>query len=321
MKNIHRWIRNYFNFTQRETNGFILLILFLTLTVLIPFIWTTKPEPYNPVADQRILDSLAAQLKTQPYNSFPPRKSKTPLKPVPANLLRPFNPNNLTQTQWEELGLPTYVAQRIIKYRDKAKGFTYKEQLSRIYGFPPDLFAQLEPFILLPDKRTKPTFPSSGNSRDLAYTPYPKANNRPLPFKRKTFRLQPFDINTADTVQLKQIRGIGSKLAARILKFRNKLGGFGNMQQLQEVYGLSPEVVDSLRKYTFVSDAFVASKININTATLDELRQHPYLGFQLARHIIAYRTQHGTFRNLDDLLQIKTLDEATYRKIKPYLTL
>ena len=321
MKSIHRWIRNYFNFTQRETNGFIVLILLLTITVFIPFLWNKEPEPYNPEIDQRILDSLAAQLKTEPYNSFPPKKSKKSRKPVPPDLLRPFDPNSLTQTQWEQLGLPAYVAQRLIKYRDKAKGFTYKEQLSRIYGFPPDLFVQLEPFILLPGKRTNPNFPSSGKSEDLSYTPYPNADKGPPSFKRKTFRLQPFDINTADTVQLKQIRGIGSKLAARILKFRNKLGGFGNMQQLQEVYGLSPEVVDSLRKYTFVSDAFMANKININTATLDELRQHPYLGFSLARHIVAYRTQHGPFRNLDDLLQIKTLNEATYRKIKPYLTL
>lgn len=321
MKSIQRWIRNYFHFTPRETNGFILLLLFLTVVVLIPFLWEAKEEPYNTAADQQMLDSLAAQLKTQPYsNPYPPKNRVTTVKPVPPDLLRPFDPNKLTQAQWEQLGLPAFVAKRLIKYRDKANGFRYKDQIGRIYGFPPGLFVQLEPYIVLPDKSPGRTFPSFDKSKQRSYPPYAYSEKRPG-FKRKDFRLQPFDINTADTVQLKQIRGIGSKLSARILKFRNKLGGFEKMQQLQEVYGLPAEVVDSLRKYTFISNSFRADKLDINTATLEQLRQHPYLGFALARHIIAYRTQHGAFSNLDELRNIKTLDEATFQKIMPYLTL
>jgi competence ComEA-like helix-hairpin-helix protein len=159
--------------------------------------------------------------------------------------------------------------------------------------------------------RNQPKYPTYAVNPDR-----PKSKYTP-----KSFHLTPFNINTADTAQLKKIRGIGSKLSARIVKFRDKLGGFGNMGQLQEVYGLSPEVIDSLQKYTFVESSFRPQQFNVNEATIEQLRQHPYIGFNLARHIIAYRTQHGPFQALEDLQKIKTIDPATFQKIRPYLAL
>ena len=127
-----------------------------------------------------------------------------------------------------------------------------------------------------------------------------------------------FDINTADTTELKKIRGIGTKLSARIVKFRDKLGGFTHAAQLSEVYGLSPEVLDSLQKYTFIQPSFNPKQINLNTATFEELRQHPYLNYNLARIIIAYRTQHGPYQSVDDLRNIKQINEQQLQKLKPY---
>jgi competence protein ComEA len=324
MKSLERWIRNYFHFNQRETSGFILLIFGLIIIVFFPYLWHARQPAYDPTLDQQILDSLAAQLKTSPYENRNyaynrPNRKAAPVKPVPPELLQPFDPNTLTQGQWEKFGLPPYVAKRLLTYRDKAQGFKYKDQIKRIYGFPPELYAQLEPYINLPgsrpdrsfadaDKRTGNTNPAYGNKPKNTYF-------------RERNRLQPFDINAADTTQLKKLRGIGTKLAARIVKFREKLGGFKSVDQLQEVYGLPPEMVDSLRKYTFVGDTFVGTRLNINAATVTQLQQHPYLGYKLARHIVAYRTQHGPFVSLEDLRNIKTIDEATFQKVKPYLTL
>ncbi len=321
MKSLQRWIRNYFGFTQRETNGFILLLLVLAIVAIYPFLADKTSKPYNPAADQQELDSLAAQLKTQPYASPYRRRNDqvAVVKPVPPALLKPFDPNKTTQVQWEQFGLPGYVAQRLIKYRDKAQGFKYKGQIERIYGFPPALFAQLAPFMQLPNERPPREYTSADKSKYPDYPAY-AAKSRPE-YTPKPYRLAPFNINTADTAQLKKIRGIGSKLSARIVKFRDKLGGFGNLGQIKEVYGLSPEVIDSLQKYSFVEDSFRPQQFNVNAATFDQLRQHPYVGFNLARHIIAYRTQHGPFQTLDDLQKIKTIDAATFQKIKPYLEL
>lgn len=318
MKGLKSWIRNYFSFTQRETNGFILLLLLLALVAVSPFLREPSNAPYDPTTDQQILDSLAAQLETAPYA---PARRYTPraAQPISPELLQPFDPNKTTQAQWEQFGLPAYVAERLIKYREKANGFTHKSQIARIYGFPPALFAQLAPYIQLPDDKPASEYPYPTKQPNRTYANFP-IKEKPA-FTKKTFRLTPFDINAADTAQLKKIRGIGAKLSARIVKFRDKLGGFRNMQQVAEVYGLTPETVDSLRKYTFVSEGFAPSKLNLNAVTLDQLRQHPYVGFNLARHIIAYRTQHGPFQTLDDLQKIKTIDAAKFTQLKSYFTL
>ncbi|QMU27465.1 ComEA family DNA-binding protein [Adhaeribacter radiodurans] len=319
MKSIKRWIRDYFHFNQRETNGFILLILALAIIAVFPFLWKPKEVTYDLTRDRQILDSLAVQLETSPYDLSRPKKEIAVIEPIPPELLQPFDPNKLTQAEWEKFGLPSYVAKRLLTYRDKAHGFTYKDQIQRIYGFPPELYTQLEPYITLPAKNNNKAFAYSERKNERSYPNYPE-RTKPT-FTPRPFILRPFDINTADTIQLKQLRGIGSKLATRIVKFRDKLGGFENLEQLREVYGLPAEMVDSLRKYTFVDKSFQANKVNINAATLAQLQQHPYLGYKLGRHIVAYRTQHGPFSSLDDLRNIKTLDEATYQKIKPYLTL
>ncbi|WP_158267609.1 ComEA family DNA-binding protein [Adhaeribacter arboris] len=319
MKSFKRWIRNYFHFNQRETNGFIFLLLVLALVAVLPYLWKTTNATYDPGPDRQILDSLAAQLKTSPYQPYGPKKQIASAKPIPAELLHPFDPNKLNQKQWEQLGLPAFVAKRLLTYRDKAHGFTYKEQIQRVYGFPPELYAQLEPYINLPVTNNSRSYANTESKNEPSYSKYPE-NTKPR-YTRKSNFLAPFDINAADTIQLKKLRGIGSKLAARIIKFRDKLGGFENLEQLREVYGLPPEMVDSLRKYSFVDKSFQANKVNVNAATLAQLQQHPYLGYKLARHIVAYRTQHGPFSSLDDLRNIKTLDEATYQKIKPYLAL
>jgi competence protein ComEA len=122
-------------------------------------------------------------------------------------------------------------------------------------------------------------------------------------------------------VELKKIRGIGSKLSIRILKYRDQLGGFTSEEQMQEIFGLRPETLDSLHKYTYVENDFNPKKINLNSVTLEELKTHPYLKFNQSRAIIAYREQHGPYQKIEDLKKIKLMDEATFAKLRPYLAL
>ncbi len=128
-----------------------------------------------------------------------------------------------------------------------------------------------------------------------------------------------FDINTADEAQLRTIKGIGEVLAARIVKFRNKLGGFVRPGQYEEVYGLSPEVVQRLKEHTYISLHFRPQQLNINTADIKMLAAHPYLTYPQARAIVRYREQHGPFANLSPLNALVLMDEATLEKVKAYL--
>lgn len=316
MNKLRHLIRRYFGFSQREVNGFLWLITIMVLLTAAPFLFDrlyTPGQSINTAAERQLLDSLVAQLEaTQP---------ETPGRRQPYNIpdrLQAFNPNQLSTEGWQQLGLPTYMAQRIINYRTKVGDFTYKAELGKIYGLPDSVFQRLYPYIDLPTERPSKYKRNQGYAGSYKPTPNPDWNNRPA---REKFILAPFNINTADTTQLKQIRGIGSKLSARIVKYRNSLGGFHSMAQVQEVYGLPVNVVDSLAKYTFVPKANVPQKLNINSASADVLRAHPYITSNMARLLVAYREQHGAYQQLDEIKNIKIITAEQFEKIKPYLEL
>ncbi|MBK0404540.1 helix-hairpin-helix domain-containing protein [Adhaeribacter sp. BT258] len=301
-------IRQYFGFSQRETSGFLVLLALMAVFLILPLFLRPKPETYDPTHDQQVLDSLAAVLDAREVvrrSTFYAKK--------PTVSLKPFNPNQLTEQQWIDFGMKPWLAKRILNYRQKVGDFKSKADVQKIYGLPDSVYQKFAPYILLPE--------TAENARDFAAKTAGTYENRKFESAKKPFRLQAFDINLADTTELKRIRGIGSKLSVRILKYRDRLGGFTSEEQIQEVFGLQPETVDSLRKYTYVENDYSPKKINLNTVTFEELKSHPYLKFNQSRAIIAYRDQHGPYQKIEDLRKIKLMDEATFAKLRPYLAL
>jgi competence ComEA-like helix-hairpin-helix protein len=134
--------------------------------------------------------------------------------------------------------------------------------------------------------------------------------------EKKNFNV---DVNSADTMALIALPGIGSKLALRIINFRNKLGGFYSVDQIKETYGLADSTFQKIKIYLIVDGQ--VEKINLNTVTKDELKIHPYIKWNLANAIIEYRTQHGDYKSIEDLKNISMLDENTFIKIAHYLSL
>ena len=316
MKMIRHWIRRNSGFSQSEVNGFLLLLGILVLLTAAPFLFDAFYTPTfnnHSASDKQTLDSLVARLEArQPERSSGPYKRATVA-------LRPFNPNQLTAEEWQAFGLPKYLAQRILNYRSKMGDFSYKAELGTIYDLPDSVFQRLYPYIQLPVERPNRYGSKQGMASKERPTPDPSWNNNRPP--RERFILAPFNINTADTVQLKQIRGIGSKLSARIVKYREGLGGFYSVMQLKEVYGLQPEIIDSLHKYTFVPDAYAPQQLSINTATAEELKVHPYLSSNVARAIVAYREQHGRYERLEDVQKVRLVTAEVFEKLRPYLQL
>jgi DNA uptake protein ComE-like DNA-binding protein len=128
------------------------------------------------------------------------------------------------------------------------------------------------------------------------------------------------EINKADTSDFISLPFIGSKLAARIVLFRQKLGGFYSRQQIAEVYGIADSVYHIIEKRLSCDPAAV-TKVNVNTAGNDLLKQHPYIRWKFADALVAFRGQHGKFNALSELAQIKSIDSASLRKMMPYLSL
>jgi DNA uptake protein ComE-like DNA-binding protein len=126
------------------------------------------------------------------------------------------------------------------------------------------------------------------------------------------------DINTADTSAFIALPGIGSKLAARIVLFRQKLGGFYSVKQIGEVYGLKDSVFRKIRPM-LRCDSSLVRKIDINAAGKEELKTHPYIRWQAANVLVAYRSMHGDFDSAESLARIHNLDPEVIEKMKPYL--
>lgn len=293
---LRSWTRAFFGISTREANGLIILLPVLVASVfVIPVYhqWQSR-QPFDFSDNQRRLDSLLATWPVQTDSVISIKKEAR----------FAFDPNTVTLLQLDSLGFPNYLAQRIQNYRSKNGKFRIKTDLLKMYGMDSAFYRQLEPYIILPDK--------------VAYNSTEKETPRVVATEPKPDR---FDINAADTTQLTKIYGIGNKLSARIINYRNKLGGFVSMNQLKEVYGLDSTVISRLEKKYFVDAGFQPRKIILNQATEKELGSHPYIKYPLAKAIATYRFQHGNFNTIEDVKKIALIDETFYSKILPYLSL
>ena len=298
MNRLKAWIRSLFGFSRTETNGFLILLPMCLIIVFIEPIyqaWFTN-IPRDNSTDVALLDSITSKW------TFP--KSNDTVAVVSTELKKfKFDPNTISSSELVELGFNMNIAERIINFRAKGGKFRIKADLKKIYRIDTSLVIALYPFCLLPE--TKGEFKR------------PQVNLEKQP-KRKSIEI--FDVNLADTTSLIKLRGIGSKLAQRIIKYRERLGGFVSTKQFKEVYGLDTVAVTELSTATYISNNFKPRQININTATEKELTSLPYIKFSIAKAIVAYRYQHKQFASVDDLTNITVLEETLFQKIKPYLT-
>jgi competence ComEA-like helix-hairpin-helix protein len=312
-------IQDFFGISRKEARGAIALIVVCLLLVWFPFIFRRYILPIFPTAQplsEAKLDSIVAEIevenafRTKNRKNFARKDYKTESrKPI---RLAAFDPNTASVDRLSELGIPLFLAKRIDKFRSKGGKFRKKEDLLSIYDFPADLFLKLEPYIILSDIKSSYSQKRESGYSEKVFTPKEKVRKAEVPI------ISPFDINTADTTQLVKLRGIGTKLSMRILKFRDALGGFHSKTQFSEVFGLDSVAMAELNKYAVITTG--VKKININTATVSELGSHSYLkNKKLVSVIVNYRNQHGNFKNSDDLRKVRILDEEQLRKIEPYI--
>lgn len=221
-----------------------------------------------------------------------------------------FDPNTISSSDWKRLGLRDKTIQTIEKYLSKGGHFYKPGDLQKIYSLKTDEYKRLEPYIKIKTKisTTGERFTSSKPKDEFQAT------------KTYATRYSVIDINTADTSAFISLPGIGSKLASRIVLFREKLGGFYSVDQVGETYGLPDSTFQKIKQYLKLDNLSV-KKININTATIDEMNSHPYIKFSLANPIIAYRNEHGLFSKIEDIKKVMVVTEEVYKKISLYLTL
>jgi len=328
MKKLTTFVRNLLSVSPAEAKGTVIIFGVILLLILAMFgaDWFFAQKSQNLViSSPKMLDSLTVLLDnrkpsygnttTYPkYDSYDKNDKK-------AYKNFNFDPNIASVEQFEALGLPKFIAERIEKYRSKGGKFRKKEDFAKIYGLLPDTYERLEPYITLPsaddESLRTPQAEATATERNINSLIIEKPTES-KEMTTKTNLKQPirFDLNTGDTTDFMRIKGIGSGYAKRIIKFREMLGGFASAEQVKETYGLPPETVDELLKYAFVKSG--VRKLKINQLSLTDFR-HPYIKYFQAKVIIAYRDQHGPFKNAEDLKQVKVLDETTLSKLLPYI--
>lgn len=294
--------KDFFYYTKSERR---VILLLLAIALLLLGIWAVM-EYLRPVevpvtlSESEEIDSFLANLEEQEKI----RKSHTPKNEISV-VLQPFDPNTADSVLLRQLGLPVYIVRNILKYRAKGGVFRSPESFSRIYGLKEEVYQKLKPYITIAPL-VSVSHVRTDTFRQLKDT---------IPYIPKYEEGTIVDLNKADTSILKRIPGIGSTLARMIVVYRQRLGGFYDVSQLQEV----PHVGVELNKWFVVTPAGL-HKIQVNSDSLDKLRSHPYMDFYKAKAIMEYRRKRGKIKGLSQLSMFEEFTEKDLKRLSPYLT-
>ncbi len=308
MFRFHKQMIKLFGLSKTEINGMLILLPLTFLLLLSPSIYREYfGINYNTYeTDKRLLDSL-----TQAINLAVAREESLDLRPSPEYFH--FDPNTVSVDELVSMGLDQRLSNRIINYRKAGGSFRIKSDLKRIYGFPDSIYQNLDTYIDLPEEIIRPSFRKKYVKADIS-----KAESSPIEIEE----VEPFvlvDIASADTAELKKIRGIGPTYAKRIVGYRSLLGGYSSVNQLKEVYGFSDSLYLALKPHFTLSDSVQVQQISINIASFKQLNKHPYISFEQTKDILNTKSKNGKFRKTEDLFKLNTFDSAQVYRLAPYL--
>ena len=315
---LNKQSKNPFIFSKKDRTGilvllFVIVAIFIAAKYIYPLI--IKDEPVANADISIATDSLLVKQKNDnkknnaygDYNADDGYQaySKKAYNNTFAGTMFYFDPNTLDAAGWQKLGIKDKTIASMQKYISKGGRFKEPDDLRKVWGLRDDEKERLIPYVRI----AAVAQPTSTNN----YTPYEKK-----PFEKKV--IAQVDINAGDSAAFDALPGIGGGYSRRIINFRNRLGGFYKVEQIAETFGLPDSVFQKIKPLLKISGNDV-KKLNVNTAKEEELKAHPYIRWQLAKVITEYKKQHGDFKLLQDLKKIMTIDEETYNKISPYLTI
>lgn len=299
MKWLRTWLVENFGYSKKEVNGSIVLLIFILSVFLLTYAYDHyqyASYEYSNEKDLKLLEAWASQV------DWRAEEAAKPIEEINWTLrgLKRFDPNKITEAELLSMNFPKYLAANWGKYIGRGGKFYRNQDLLKLYGMDTALYLQVEPYLFIESAVVSPT---------------------PEPVYKKVAPAEAnarIDINRATTEDLQKVRGIGPAFSERIVKYRKRLGGFSRREQLREVYGLEDATIEALWAQFEMDSANCCARLPINQVVFDSLRRHPYLTYNQARAIIAYRDQHGYYSGWADLAEIKILPDSVILKIKPY---
>lgn len=236
-----------------------------------------------------------------------------------------FDPNTADSTDFIRLGLQAWQVRSIYRYRAKGGIYRAPEDFARLYGLTKKQYETLRPYIIIgedyqPAANYYGQRKSYKDQRDLQQSGAmdgEKQEERIYSYPHKLKAGEHVDINLSDTTELKKIPGIGSVFAKRIVRYREKLGGFVNTAQLKEIEGFPEEALPYIQTG---KDENSVKKLNVNKLSFSQLYRHPYINYYQAREICDYRRLKGPLKSLHDLALLKDFPPAQIERLTPYVT-
>ncbi len=301
--------KDYFYFTKSQRIGFITLISLFVLIGMVKYIIfphilvKEQGKTTDTVFAEQVrlfTDSLKEIKRVNPYyqtkrkeyrKEYLSQSNKSFEKETVNIELFPFNPNELDSVGFIRLGLKPFMASNILKYRAKGGKYKTTEQFGKLYGLSPEKFEELKPYIIIPvEEKTI----------------------------KETVQLSPVEINSADTTALIQLK-IPMWVAKKIISYRKQLGGYVSASQLNEIKGISPDLITRMQPFIEI-DLTKIKKIKVNMSSIDRMRSHPYINFYQAEAIYDYRRNNGRYKSFEDLYKLKNQDitDEFLAQIKPY---
>lgn len=282
-------LKPYFTYTKSQRSG--LLVLFAIIIALqlffhfADFSATINPDPKEQqwLAVQSTIDSMSKASKNQKPKMYP------------------FNPNFITDFKGYRLGMSVAEIDRLLEFRKTNRYVNSAQEFQKVTGVSDSLLRQMAPYFKFPDWVK--------NKKNVGYSISKFEKPKPIVL----------DINQATQEDLKKIYGIGDGLSERILKEKEKFGGFVSMDQMRDIWGLSPEVIEQLQKSFKIEHSPQLRKININEASVKELAQFPYFRYALAKSIVTFRSMNGPIQTSEDLLKISGFPVDKVKIIALYL--
>jgi len=246
-----------------------------------------QPEVGTSISHEELLileeELLDAEKERYASNQHGTKKYQAPPKQ--------FDPNAYTAHDWMKLGLSQKQADVIVRYAER--GIYSNEELQKIFVLPEAVY------LLVKDS--------------TIYPPRP-LNKQSTVFEKEKVLL---DINSASASDFEKIPGIGPYFAARMVQYREQLGGYMGKEQLLEIKRFDNEKLASIDAYIFLK-ACELEKMDVNTADYETLKAHPYISWEVANSIVKMRT-HSPYAQIEDIKRSKLIDEALFQKLKPYL--
>lgn len=306
-----------FLLTGEQWLGVCILALLAGVTLFL----VHRFQPSEPEVVEVVNDSVLTQFATYQAQQDSIRKA-TWKKQYPRDTIairmQVFDPNTADSSTLVHLGLKKWQVSNMLKYRAKGGRYRKAEDMKRLYGMTDSMYQALLPYIQIDTVAIKQYRDSVRKSQmDSVRT---DSLPRYVSPKRDTI----LNLRTADTTELKKIRGIGSYRARQIVRYRKELGGFVHTEQLREIKALQPLLTDSLQADSLLShfwiDSIIIVPLQVNSCRAETLERHPYLSFEQAKAVYELRRKKIRLESIEQLRRLDCFTEEELRRVEPYLS-